>query len=341
MNTLYFNANSDFIPTCSDIIRAGGLVAFPTETVYGLGANGLDGNAVNGIFKAKGRPNDNPLILHIADKEMLFSLWESVPSAALKLIDAFWPGPLTLIYKKSARVPNEVTASLDTVAVRMPRHEIALKLIKEAGVPLAAPSANISSRPSPTSFEHVLHDMDGRIDAIIDGGKCACGVESTVLSLVDTPTILRPGAITPSMLESVIGKVEIASAVLSPLRCDEKVLSPGLKYKHYAPDAEVIIASGSPQQASQKIKTLFDEYTSSGKKCIIFSTLSSLPFYEGLPCVTIGDSENPITMCANLFSLLREHGSKYDCILTEAIKSNDEGLAYMNRLLRASGFKIV
>ena len=341
MKTVYYNLNDDFMTPCGEILRKGGLVAFPTETVYGLGANGLDKNAVNGIFKAKGRPNDNPLILHIGELNMLYEIWESVPENALRLIDAFWPGPLTLIYKKSDKIPDEVTASLDTVAVRMPNHQAALSLIKAAGVPIAAPSANISTKPSPTCFEHVKEDLSGKIDAIIDGGNCECGVESTVLSLVNTPTILRPGAVTVDMISKIIGEVKVADAVLSPLKCGEKVLSPGMKYKHYAPDAEVIIASGSESEAVTKIKNAYFEHTSKGKKCIIFATVSSLPFYDGLPCVTIGDRQDVKTMCSNLFSMLRKYGSDYDIILTEAVDSLNEGLAYMNRLLRASGFKVI
>ncbi len=341
MKTVYYNLNDDFSTPCGELIRQGSLVAFPTETVYGLGANGFDPDAVSRIFHAKGRPNDNPLILHVADKNMLHELWESVPENAPKLIDAFWPGPLTLIYKKSNNVPNEVTANLDTAAVRMPAHEAALSLIRAAGVPVAAPSANISGKPSPTCFEHVKEDMDGRIAAIIDGGKCDCGVESTVLSLVGTPTILRPGAVTVDMLSKILGEVKVADAVLSPLKDGERVLSPGMKYKHYSPDAEVIIASGTLAETAQKIKSAYFEHTAHGKKCIIFSTVSSLPFYEGLTCATIGDRSDAKTMCANLFSLLRKYGSDYDIILTEAVDIDGEGLAYMNRLLRASGFRVI
>ena len=337
----YKTSDKNAISDCGAIIRRGGLVAFPTETVYGLGANGLDAKAVASIFAAKGRPNDNPLILHIADKSTLNELWKDVPVTALKLIDAFWPGPLTLIYTKSNIVPDEVTASLTTAAIRMPDHEAALALIKSAQVPIAAPSANLSGKPSPTCAEHVSADMDGRIDAIIDGGACTCGVESTVLSLVGTPTILRPGAVTREMLSSVIGEVKIADAVLSPLKENEKVLSPGMKYKHYAPDAEVFTASGTPCEVAEKIKAAYAEYSKNGKKCIIFSTASTQGFYDGLRHVTIGDDKAPLTMCAELFSMLRKYGSEYDIIFAEAIDSSHEGLAYMNRLLRASGFRMI
>ncbi|MBR4019608.1 MAG: threonylcarbamoyl-AMP synthase, partial [Clostridia bacterium] len=237
MTTQYFSALSQKEAGTrigGSIIRSGGLVAFPTETVYGLGANGLDGEAVSRIFEAKGRPNDNPLILHIAKKSDVKELWHSVPDTARILMDTFWPGPLTLIYRKSSIVPDEVTAGLDTVAVRMPEHKTALALIRAAGVPIAAPSANLSGKPSPTSVQHVKEDMDGKVDVIIDGGPCEFGVESTVLSLVGTPTILRPGGITREMLEAVIGPVELASSILSPLKEGETAASPGMKYRHYA-----------------------------------------------------------------------------------------------------------
>lgn len=247
MNTEFFNAatqKENGTNVCGRIIRAGGLVAFPTETVYGLGANGLDGCAVEKIFAAKGRPGDNPLILHIAKKSDLKQLWKHVPDKARQLADAFWPGPLTMVYLKSDIVPPQVTAGLSTVAVRMPEHKTALALIRAAGVPIAAPSANLSGKPSPTCAQHVLDDLDGCIDAIIDGGDCRVGVESTVLSLVGTPTVLRPGGVTREMLESVIGHVDIAHAVLNPLKNGETAASPGMKYKHYAPECDVVIADG-------------------------------------------------------------------------------------------------
>ena len=248
METRYFNAVKQ--PEAGtklggSVIRSGGLVAFPTETVYGLGANGLDGEAVNKIFEAKGRPNDNPLILHIAKKSDLKDLWKSVPERARLLMDEFWPGPLTMVYLKSSRVPEEVTGGLDTVAVRMPDNRTALALIRAAGVPIAAPSANLSGKPSPTTADHVKADLNGRIDVIIDGGPCNIGVESTVVSLMGgAVTILRPGGITREMLEAVIGPVNLSPAVLAPLKPGEAAASPGMKYRHYAPDAQVIVGTG-------------------------------------------------------------------------------------------------
>lgn len=320
------------------LIRNGELVAFPTETVYGLGANGLDGEAVNRIFEAKGRPNDNPLILHIARKSDLKKLWAHVPERAFPLIETFWPGPLTLIFHKSDIVPYEVTAGLETVAVRMPSDRTARALIRKAGVPIAAPSANRSGRPSPTNAQHVLADMDGLIPLILDGGDCRYGVESTVLSLVGEPTVLRPGAVTREMLETVIGPVKLAPSILKPLGEREKAASPGMKYKHYAPDAEVIVVDGSPEETAKCIVSLYYDYLEQGKTVEVLSTKQTHFRYRGLNATEIGDRVHPETLCANLFRELREIGSACDLILAEGIDTNEEGLAYMNRLLRAAGF---
>lgn len=323
------------------VIRAGGLVVFPTETVYGLGANGLDGEAVLKIFEAKGRPADNPLILHIAKKSDVKPLWRHVPEIAKRLMDEFWPGPLTLIYLKSDIVPEEVTAGLDTVAVRMPEHRTALALIRAAGVPIAAPSANLSGKPSPTRLEHVLEDMDGRADVIIDGGPCSVGVESTVLSLVGAPTILRPGGVTREMLEAVIGPVRVANAVLNPLGENETAASPGMKYRHYAPDCEVIVAEGSPRAAAAIINREYSRAEREGKNCVIFATEQTKGYYKGKKYVIIGDRDMPGTLCASLFAALRDDSGGVDCIFAEAVPAEKQGLAYMNRLLRASGFTVL
>ena len=323
------------------VIRAGGLVVFPTETVYGLGANGLDGEAVDKIFEAKGRPNDNPLILHVAKKSDVRPLWKQIPDTARLLMDEFWPGPLTLVYLKSSIVPDEVTAGLDTVAVRMPEHKTALALIRAAGVPIAAPSANLSGKPSPTRIEHVLEDMDGRVDVMLDGGPCSVGVESTVLSLVGTPTILRPGGVTKEMLESVIGTVRVANAVLNPLGENEVAASPGMKYRHYAPDCEVVVAEGSPRRAASIINREYSLAESEGKNCIIFATEQTKSYYKGKKYVIIGDRDMPASLCASLFAALRDESGGTDIIFAEAIPAREQGLAYMNRLLRASGFTVL
>lgn len=320
------------------LIRNGDLVAFPTETVYGLGANGLDGEAVRRIFEAKGRPNDNPLILHIAKKSDLKKLWAHIPDRAVPLMETFWPGPLTMIFHKSDAVPYEVTAGLETVAVRMPSDKTARTLITKAEVPIAAPSANRSGKPSPTTAEHVLEDMDGRIPLILDGGACKYGVESTVLSLIGTPTILRPGAVTREMLEAVIGPVRLAPSILKPLADREVAASPGMKYKHYAPDAKVIVVEGTPEQTAKCIMTLYYDYLQQGNNVEILSTDQTHFRYRGASAVNIGDRNHPETLCANLFRTLRDVGSECDIILAEGIDTGDEGLAYMNRLLRAAGF---
>lgn len=343
MTTQYFSAVSQKEAGTrigGSVIRSGGLVAFPTETVYGLGANGLSGEAVSRIFEAKGRPNDNPLILHIARKSDVKELWYSVPDTARVLMDTFWPGPLTMVYRKSSIVPDEVTAGLDTVAVRMPEHKTALALIRAAGVPIAAPSANLSGKPSPTSSQHVKEDMDGRIDVIIDGGPCQFGVESTVLSLIGTPTILRPGGITREMLEAVIGPVELAASILSPLKEGETAASPGMKYRHYAPDAQVIVATGSLKEAAGKINAFYESREAKGMRCIIFATEQTRHFYRGKRYAIIGDRSDPATMCASLFAELRKQND-VDVILCEAMPEQDMGLAYMNRLLRSAGFTTI
>ncbi len=344
MQTQYANAINQYSNGTAlggRIIKEGGLVVFPTETVYGLGANGLDGEAVKRIFAAKGRPADNPLILHIAKKSELKPLWKHVPESARLLADTFWPGPLTMIFNRSSVVPDEVTAGLDTVAVRMPLNKTARALISAAGVPIAAPSANLSGKPSPTTAEHVRQDMDGRVDLIIDGGPCKYGLESTVISLVGKPTVLRPGAVTREMLEAVIGPVEVAHAVLSPLGEGEKAASPGMKYRHYAPDAEVIVAEGSGREIAAKICRRYDEREAVGDECIIFATKQTQPFYKGRNYVIIGDRNEPASLCASLFYELREQGSKVDVIFAESLPNDDMGLAYMNRLLRAAGFNII
>lgn len=322
------------------ILRAGGLVAFPTETVYGLGANGLDGAAVNRIFEAKGRPNDNPLILHVAEKADAFRLWAGEPPFARRLMDTFWPGPLTLIYYRSAIVPDQVTAGLDTVAVRMPDSEAARALIAASGVPIAAPSANLSGKPSPTTAAHVLQDMDGRIPLILDGGPCRYGVESTVLSLVGTPTILRPGAVTKEMLAAVLGEVSLAPSILAPLGAGERAASPGMKYKHYAPNAQVLVVVGEAEAAAKRLSTLYDQFTAQNQRVTIAATREALPFYGHRRTALLGTRQDPSTLCSRLFGLLRELDDSSDVILSEGIAAEGTGLAFMNRLLRSAGFQV-
>lgn len=293
----------------AEIIRSGGLVAFPTETVYGLGANGLNATAVRGIYEAKGRPTDNPSILHVARKSDVRRLWKRIPRLAQQLMDTFWPGPLTLIAERSDIVPDEVTGGLDTVAVRMPANPTARMLIQKSGVPIAAPSANLSGRPSPTCAQHVLADMNGRIPLILDGGACRYGVESTVVSLVGAPTILRPGAVTREMIAAVIGDVRTAQSLLSPLAKGEVAASPGMKYRHYAPDADVIVVTGEPRAVAKKICELYTAQILQEKKCEIAATEQTKHFYYGKKCVILGDRDHPETLCANLFPPCARWGS--------------------------------
>ena len=328
------------VPIGAKLIKAGGLVAFPTETVYGLGANGLDGAAVDRIFEAKGRPNDNPLILHVAEKMAAFRLWVAEPPFARKLMDTFWPGPLTLIYYRSDIVPDQVTAGLDTVAVRMPDNEAARAFIAAAGVPIAAPSANLSGKPSPTTAEHVLEDMDGRIPLIMDGGPCRYGVESTVLSLVGVPTILRPGAVTKEMLAAILGEVALAPSILAPLGAGEKAASPGMKYKHYAPKAQVLVVVGEAKAAAARLSALYDGFSAAGQRVRIAATQEALPYYGKRNCAFLGTRQDPTTLCSRLFALLRKLDREADVILCEGVSTEGTGLAFMNRLLRSAGFHV-
>ena len=256
-------------------------------------------------------------------------------------MDTFWPGPLTLVAPKSDLVPDEVTAGLDTVAVRMPQNKTARALISKSGVPIAAPSANRSGRPSPTTAQHVLDDLGGRIPLIIDGGPCKYGVESTVLSLVGEPTILRPGAITREMLAAVIGEVQVSASILNPMKAGEVAASPGMKYQHYAPNAEVIVVQGNPEQTAKRINALYRAAEAEGRSVEIAATEQTKSFYRGKRHLVLGDRNEPETLCASLFSALREMDTRADLILAEGIPAEDEGLAYMNRLLRAAGFHVI
>ena len=323
------------------LLSEGKLVAFPTETVYGLGANGLDPEAVKSIFAAKGRPMDNPLILHVSQKEEADGLCV-VSDAARRLMEVFWPGPLTLVLPKLPHIPDAVTAGLSTVAVRMPSHEGARALIAAAGCPIAAPSANLSGKPSPTRAEHVLEDMDGKIPLILDGGPCDWGLESTVLSLSGPePVVLRPGAVTPEMIAGVLGSAAVAQSVLTPLREGETVLSPGMKYKHYAPRAEVILADGEGDALAKTAAALYDRLTKQGKKTRILGSVQTCGFYDSRNCVIMGDRTDPKSMCSALFSLLRQADADgCDAVVLEALPPQALGLAFMNRALRAAGFHV-
>jgi len=334
--------NDESLSRAGELIRAGGLVAFPTETVYGLGANALDADAVRRIFEAKGRPGDNPLIVHISRVDQLSPLITGAPSpAARALMDACWPGPMTLIFPKSPAVPAEVTAGLDTVAVRFPVHPAARSLIEAARRPIAAPSANRSGRPSPTTAAHVLEDMDGRVPLILDGGACAVGLESTVIDVTgDPPRILRPGGVTPERIAEICGGVTVDDAVLRPLREGERPRSPGMKYRHYAPTGALTIVQGGADAVAGKIRMLYDAALAGGKSPLILALDGHIDAYGDRRCLSLGaDAE---AMARSMFARLRDADALgADAIFSEAIPTDGVGLAVMNRLERAAGFNIL
>lgn len=327
----------------AEVIKDGGLVAFPTETVYGLGANALDEKAVADIFTAKGRPSDNPLIVHIADPKELERLTSSIPSCAASLIYAFWPGPLTLVMPKAVSVPEIITAGLDTVAIRMPSHPVALALIRKAGVPVAAPSANVSGRPSPTLASHVIEDLSGRVDVILDGGKVEVGLESTVLDITqETPMILRPGGVTYEQLSRHSGKVSFDPSLLPGGKLDTAPRAPGMKYRHYAPKAKVVIVQGGFNKVIEKINSLARQNEESGIKTGILATDESRNLYSTGRVISMGSRKNPATIAANLFESLRLFDdTDTRMIIAEAVDGNGIGMAVMNRLSKAAGQDII
>ncbi len=321
--TICYHAGRDKVKLneAGELLKSGGTVVFPTETVYGLGANGLDSTAVQKIFKAKGRPSDNPLILHITTRAWLDKLIADVPPILDVLIKTFWPGPLTLVLKKSALVPDIVTAGLDTVAVRMPSHPIAQAIIDAADLPIAAPSANISGSPSPTKASHVIADMMGRVDMIIDGGDVVHGLESTVLDISSgTPVLLRPGAITYEQLVSVCGQVDIDPTIMAPLKA-VKPRAPGMKYRHYAPRADVFVVALERTEA--EVAAILSKLKSDGHSVLYI--------------------EKSAEQLANqLFAIFRNaDAAGYDIILVRAVPTDQIGLAVMNRLLKAANYKII
>ena len=338
MNTFFLSAAApDTALVAADILKNGGLVAIPTETVYGLGANGLDEAAVAKIFEAKGRPQDNPLILHVADAADMEKFCHSIPKAAYALADAFWPGPLTLVLPARDTVPKRTTAGLSTVAVRCPDCDITRSIIRLAGVPVAAPSANISGKPSTTTAQHVLHDHDGRIDAIVDGGSCRVGVESTIVDLTEErPRLLRPGGITPEQLLEVLGDLVIDKAVTARIDKDAVVKAPGMKYRHYAPSEPVVIVAGSREKAAQYIHRHFTP----GDRVLCFE--EELPLYADCAPRSYGPDAAVQTLSAGLFAALRELD---DPAIHQVYARCPEGggIAYavQNRLKKAAAFHIV
>ena len=347
--TVIYKINSeepekDKIESAAAIIRAGGLVAFPTETVYGLGADALNADAVLALFAAKKRPLDNPPIVHVENVSDLYKLADEVSLKAELLIKQFWPGPLTLVFKRYATVPDVTTAGLDTIAVRMPKHKVALALIKASGCPIAAPSANLAGKPSPTTAKHVFEDLNGRIDAILDGGPTRIGVESTVLDVsVDPPVLLRPGGTSLEALQKAVGEVKLHPFITAEAELPtEKARSPGMRHKHYAPKAQVIVIEGVVTAVMRKIKELTSACWFQDKRVGVLATDETAWAYEADVVKSLGSRRNVDAMAPNLFRLLREFDAEnVDVILAEGVSTEGLGLAVMNRLHKASAYTIV
>ena len=346
MQTIYYDLRDikgqqkeirDKVSAAAKILREGGLVGLPTETVYGLGANGLDGAAVRRIFEAKGRPQDNPLILHVSGPQWLTRYCAQVPPLAYVLARKFWPGPLTMILKRDPCVPDETTAGLDTVAVRCPNHPVTLAIIREAGVPIAAPSANLSGRPSCTTAQDVLEDMDGKIQCLVDGGPCAVGVESTILDLTCTPPrLLRPGGVPVEQIERLIGPIAIDKAVNGVLDGEERPRAPGMKYRHYAPKAPVIVVAGAPEASAQEILRRV------GPESGVICFEEYLPLFEKQRVQSLGPSQDKQTQAQRVFDALRAFDSETVTeIYAQCPDNQGLGLAIGNRLKKAAGFHVI
>lgn len=329
MKTQIYKANTQNLTKCARLLREGEIVAFPTETVYGLGGNALDENSVKKIYSAKGRPSDNPLIVHIADKADIVGLVKQIPPKAQAIIDAFMPGPVTVVLPKKDIIPSVVTGGLDTVALRIPENEIARKLIRLSGCPVCAPSANTSTRPSPTTAKHVYDDLNGKILAIVDGGECNVGVESTVIGFVgDKPRLLRAGGTALEKLEKVVGKIEV-------VRSSTVALCPGMKYKHYSPSAQVFITTET-DGATEKLTTVYDEFLQKGEKPVIICLDETAKNIGTRAVYNAGKSVDEYAH--NLFALLRKSDEeKYTVVLCQSVNTDGLGLSVMNRLEKACG----
>lgn len=334
-------AASELFEEAGRIIRSGGLVAFPTETVYGLGGDALNPESSRKIYAAKGRPSDNPLIVHIAKWENILPITKNIPPEAKLLADAFWPGPLTMILQKSDLVPKETTGGLDTVAVRMPSHKTARRFIEKSCGYIAAPSANTSGRPSPTLARYVAEDMDGKIEMIIDGGQVGIGLESTIVDLTEgRPTVLRPGYITHEMLQKVLGEVDIDRTILDA-NSKQKPKAPGMKYRHYAPKAKLTIVAGSQERVISRINELTEQAQAKGQKVGIIGTKDSVAQYVGDSVKNAGSRTQEETIARELFRILREFDDeKVDVIFSESFDDSGIGQAIMNRLLKAAGHHV-
>lgn len=333
------NIDREEIKKHAKLLSQGKTVIFPTETVYGLGANALDEDAVKKIYEAKGRPSDNPLIVHICEKDEISALATDINDKAKKLMDVFWPGPLTMIFKKKEIVPQRTSGGLDTVAIRMPSHPIAREIIRQSGVPIAAPSANISGRPSPTKGQHVCDEMNGRVNGIIVGGDCDFGLESTVIDMTsEKPMILRPGSVTKEQMEESIGEVLIDPSIEGKEDV-KKAKAPGMKYTHYSPNGEVYIVRGEDDKVIEKINSLIKENEEKGLKCGVICLNKNKKNYKG---EVIGLGNNLDEVGSNLFNSLIEMDKKeIDVIYSEAFSNQGVGRAIMNRLMKSAGYKII
>ncbi len=332
MITKRLNVDNIGLENASNILKNGGVVGIPTETVYGLAANAYNSDAIAKIFKAKGRPQDNPLIVHIAKLDTLYEIAKDIPKTAILCAEKFWPGPLTMVLKKTDKIPSAVSAGLSTVAVRMPKNKTARELIIKSGLPLAAPSANTSGSPSPTTADHVINDLDGKIDAVLMGENCTVGVESTVITLVgEHPVLLRPGGITLEELKEVLPDITVSDAVLNELKKSENAESPGMKYKHYAPKTETYLIEGEN----------FAEYVNQKKNSVAVCFLEEEKDIKS-PKIVYGSFRNPESLAKNLFDVLRKVDSMgAKTVYIHAPNKDGIGLAIYNRLIRAAAFKVI
>lgn len=337
------NIDSKEMEEAGKLIASGELVAFPTETVYGLGGDALDPEAAHKIYSAKGRPSDNPLIVHIAEYEDMYRVGRNIPPQAKLLADAFWPGPLTMIVEKSDNVPYATTGGMDTVAVRMPNHPVALALIRKSGCLIAAPSANTSGRPSPSKASHVAEDLSGKIAMIIDGGEVSIGIESTIIDLTEkTPMVLRPGYITPKMLSDVLGEEVIIDPGIIAADDTKKPKAPGMKYKHYAPKADMIIVDGQKDAVISVINSKIAQAKEAGRKAAVIATEETKDKYNADIVLSIGSRSDEDTIAQHLYTILRECDElNVEAIYSESFSTPRIGQAIMNRLLKAAGHQVI
>jgi L-threonylcarbamoyladenylate synthase len=332
----------EILKRAGDIIKKGGLVAFPTETVYGLGGDALNPESSRKIYAAKGRPSDNPLIVHVASFEDVEKIVSDVPDSARALADAFWPGPLTMIMNKNSKVPSETTGGLETVAIRMPNNEIALELIRQSGGYIAAPSANTSGRPSPTLARYCVEDLSGKIEMIIDGGQVGIGLESTIVDLTsEEPMILRPGYITADMLKEILGSVDIDRTIIDG-NSTQKPKAPGMKYRHYAPKGQLTIVQGTQSDVVAYINDKAAEAMKEGKKVGVIGTDSTMSLYSADVIKSVGNRDDESSIAHELFKVLREFDDEdIDIMFSESFDDSGIGQAIMNRLLKAAGHNVI